>query len=97
MGTEVIYNNLLHLPLLHLRVSSLLPQGGAAPVTTRAMSPSLPWTLRPLYSGLSPSPSVLSLDHLSHSRLPHQGHCPLSLYLQLRSFMNPRPLKPVAS
>ena len=46
-----------------------------------------------------PPPTTLSLRRLGHSSLlrPCQSHSPLSLYLQLRSFLNPRPLKPTIS
>lgn len=46
-----------------------------------------------------PPPTTLSLRPLGHSSLlrPRQSHSPLSLYLQLRSFLNLRPLKPTIS
>ena len=47
----------------------------------------------------APLPPLLSLRRLGYSSLlwPRQSHSPLSLYLQLRSFLNLRPLKPTIS
>lgn len=81
MGTQVVQNMTASCSACLSCVfsqSPVPPQGGAVPI------PGQGYATISLFSQTQGSlPTALSLGRPSHSRLalPHQGHCPLSLYL----------------